>query len=184
MDIGSISTRYAKALLEYTEHSGVSGRVYDEMGQLAESFSLVPRLKTVLANPLLDRVDKIALLKSIFGGDVSRELERFFNMVVRNHREGVLQSMALTYVDLYRRAKNIARGHLETAAPLPEQTLERMKDWIRQTTHGEAELETRVDPDLIGGFIFRIDFRQIDASVSSELKRIRRHFTNENRQLI
>jgi F-type H+-transporting ATPase subunit delta len=92
--------------------------------------------------------------------------------------------MALMYIDLYRKSRNINRGYLETAAQLPDLTLERMTEWMREATGGEAELETKVNPDLIGGFVFRLNFRQIDASVSSQLNALRKHFTEENRQVV
>jgi F-type H+-transporting ATPase subunit delta len=184
MDNGVISTRYAKALLAYTEQSGVSDAVYGQVKLLAENLGRVPRLRQVLANPILGRSDKLTLLGSAVGGAPTRELERFFELVLTGRREELLQGMALMYIDFYRKARNINRGHLETAAELPDQTIERMKEWMRGATGGEAELETTVNPDLIGGFIFRLNFRQIDASVSSQLSALRKHFTEENRQAI
>jgi F-type H+-transporting ATPase subunit delta len=41
-----------------------------------------------------------------------------------------------------------------------------------------------VDPDLIGGFVFELDGRRLDASVRSQLDRIRRQLVDESSRLV
>ena len=48
MDIGTISSRYAKALFSLAKEKGLETRVYDDMKMLADSFSLEPGLHLVL----------------------------------------------------------------------------------------------------------------------------------------
>lgn len=45
MDIGTISSRYAKALFSLAKEKGLETRVYDDMKMLADSFSLEPGLR-------------------------------------------------------------------------------------------------------------------------------------------
>ena len=53
MDIGTISSRYAKALFSLAKEKGLETRVYDDMKMLADSFSLEPGLRVALGNPIL-----------------------------------------------------------------------------------------------------------------------------------
>ena len=53
MDIGTISSRYAKALFSLAKEKGLETRVYDDMKMLADSFSREPGLRVALGNPIL-----------------------------------------------------------------------------------------------------------------------------------
>ena len=62
MDIGTISSRYAKALFSLAKEKGLETRVYDDMKMLADSFSLEPGLRVALGNPILPAEEKLKLL--------------------------------------------------------------------------------------------------------------------------
>ena len=44
--------------------------------------------------------------------------------------------------------------------------------------------EHRVDPSIIGGFIFEIDGLRLDASTAAQLKSVRRQFIEKNRRIV
>lgn len=182
MNTGIISMRYAKALFAYTELKGASDEVFREMEILARNFAMEPRLRSTLLNPLLRPRDKIALIKSAISEQVTRESWRFLCLVVRNHREDKLQSIALDYLDLYRKARNINVVLVETVVPIVPETEESIKALIHTYTGGTVALNKRINPELIGGFIFQMDYLRIDGSVASQLTEIKKYFTNEHRR--
>jgi len=176
--------RYAKAFFAYTEQEEASEEVFREMETLARNFAQEPRLRQCLLNPILGEEDKAALLKSAVGGQVTNQTWRFIQLVMRNRREEMLQAIALNYLALYRKARNIHQATLETVVPLAPATEERFKMLLSARTQGTVELIKRINPDLIGGFVFQMNFQQIDASVASQLAEIKKHFTEEYRQRI
>lgn len=176
--------RYAKALLEYTERAKVSEEVYKQMQILFRNFSLEPRLRTILINPVLREEDRGKLLESAAGGKVGAQLRKFLQLVMRNRREELLQSIALSFMTVYRKAHNISIARMETAVPLPQETQDRIINYIGARTGGEVELDLKVNPEIIGGFIFSMDFREMDASVVRQLKDLKKEFTTENRRLV
>ena len=42
--------------------------------------------------------------------------------------------------------------------------------------NSSIEVEERVDPDLIGGFVLRLDDRQIDASILTQINELKSSF--------
>jgi F-type H+-transporting ATPase subunit delta len=167
--------RYAKALFAYTEHTGTSEEVFGEMMALERNFAIEPRLRLFLLNPILRQRDKVALLKSAVSERVTRPTWRLIRLVVRNHREEMMQAIALNYLHFYRKARNINRVEIGTVVPLSSETQERLKLLVQTKTHGTVELIRRINPDLIGGFVFEMDYQRIDASVSSQLKEIQKN---------
>jgi F-type H+-transporting ATPase subunit delta len=178
MNTGIIAIRYAKALFNYTELEEASEEVFVEMKTLAQNFALEPRFRPTLLNPLLRGRDKISLVKSAISERVSRCSWRFIRLVVRNHREGMLQTMALNYLDLYRKSRKINIATIETAIPLSFELEELLKKRMSNQFHGTIELVKSINPDLIGGFIFQMNFQRIDGSVVSQLTGIKKHFIN------
>ncbi len=181
MNDGIIASRYAEALLEYSEKEGVSADVYGQMQSLAASFAGEPRLRIVLLNPVLGRADRLSLLRAAIGEKISSQTDRFLELVMSHHRENLLQSIALGFGDLYRKAHNIHRVYLETAVALPAETQSRLKKYIGDLAKGTVELDLHVDESLIGGFVFRMDFQEMDASVARQLKDIKKQFTDDSR---
>lgn len=182
MNRGVISMRYAKAFFAYSELEEATEEVVAEVRALAQSFASEPRLRLFLMNPILGIRDKNKLLKSAISERVSRQMWRFIRLVVRNHREEMLHSMAINYLEIYNKARNINYALLETVTPLPLETEERIKAFVRTRTHGRVELIKRTNPDLIGGFVFEMDFLRIDGSIASQLLQIKKFYTHDSRQ--
>jgi F-type H+-transporting ATPase subunit delta len=63
---------------------------------------------------------------------------------------------------------------LTTAIELSEEKLDEVKDRLGHILDGrEVELETNVNPNLVGGAIFRVGERMIDGSVRGQLQSLR-----------
>ena len=49
---------------------------------------------------------------------------------------------------------------------------------IKAETQGIVKLITKVDPDLIGGFVLTVGDRQVDTSISNSLARLKAEFAH------
>jgi len=110
MNTGLIPVRYATALLEFANVSGEQDRVYTEVKSIMQSYFQFNELKVVLDNPVLAKPDKQKIIILAGGGSVSKSFERFVNLLLENNRETHLFSIALKYIDLFRKQKNIHYG--------------------------------------------------------------------------
>ena len=93
MDIGIVSMRYAKALMEYAKSTGTEDRLYTEMRTLSRSFEKHPDLRAALENPVLPVQEKFSLICTAAVGDApaGQELSRFVTLILKNRREAFLQ---------------------------------------------------------------------------------------------
>lgn len=185
MYIGVFSMRYAKALLAYSNENGVEDKVYEEALKLAESFLQVPQLRQALENPVLPVETKLQLVaEAAGGGNVSKELKRFVELVLTERREKFLQFMIMSYIDLYRKQKNISIGKITTVCPVSDEVINHIRALVVEKTHGTVEFKTRIDPKLEGGFIFEIGTYRLDASVANQIKRVKQQFIAKNRRIV
>lgn len=172
MDIGVISVRYARALLDSAVAMKLDEDVYQEMQILCKSFLEVPDFRYTIDNPMLAKDKKLQLIITACGGKVTELTQRFFQIVLREDRESVLQFMAHSYISLYRRMKYVTQGKLITAVAVSPETEQKMKRMVEGKTHGSVEFNTEVDPNIIGGFILEYDTYRMDASVKTKLHQV------------
>lgn len=178
--------RYAKALIGYAEDTGTEDKLYAECLVLSRSFLKVPRLRNALDSPVLHWKEKMSIICTATGGNeaLSAEFVRFIKLVLKHRRETYLQFISLMYIDLYRKLKHIGVGKLITAVPVDKQTEERIRETAAHILHASMELTVAVDPFIEGGFIFDINDFRLDASIATQLKRVKKQFIDRNRRIV
>ena len=172
MDLGVISVRYARARLKCATGLKLEDQVYKEMQTLSKSFLEVPELRFTIDNPMLSKDKKLKIVATACGDNICELTKKFVELVLNEDREKTLQFMAASYITLYRKQKNIIRGSLTTAAPVSQETEDKMRSMVESKTHGTVEFNTEVDPNIIGGFILEYDTYRMDASVKTKLSNI------------
>ena len=158
MNTGVISTRYARALLKYVTSTGRADEVYAQV-------------KSLLGDP------------SATPSELEPELGRFVQLVVSKGRRELLREMLTSFAEQYRHSRGIKVARLTTAVPSADLE-ERLKSLLCERTGCTLEMETRVNPDIIGGFILKVDDLMLDASVSRQIELIRRQFIQKNNRIV
>jgi F-type H+-transporting ATPase subunit delta len=138
-----------------------------------------PTLKAVLKNPIIGPDKKAGILTDIFGQRIHPMIMTFFAIVVRKGRSEVLFETAKEFINAYNLRKNIVKATVTSAAPLNEQNKKEIEDVIRQATKGEIILTANVDPSLIGGFVLKVGDRQFDTSISTQLNKLKKEFSQK-----
>lgn len=184
MNTGLIPARYATALLDFAGNANMQEQIYNEAKTLKYNFANQAQLRTVLDNPVLSNVEKRKIIITAAGVTISKPFERFLDLVLENNREAYLLQIALKYIDLYRKKNSIYYGKLTTASIVNAETEKKLMKLIEKKTGGTIEMEKVVDPEIIGGFLFEVDFVRWDASVSGQLRRIRNEYIVKNKKSI
>ena len=105
----------------------------------------------------------------------------FNRLLVAKGREGELPEIINAFVKQYKEYKNIYVVKLTTAAPVSESVKAAIVDRVKQTSNMDnIELETVVNPDIIGGFVLQTGDKLVDASIAYELQEISREFENND----
>ena len=184
MNTGLIPVRYATALLDFANANMLQDQVYTEAKAVTKSYFQFSELRTVLDNPVLAKKEKRKIIILAAGGNISKPFEKFLDLLLENNRENHLHSIALKYIDLFRKQKNIHFGRLTTASPINAATEKRLMAMIENTTGGTIEMEKLIDPEILGGFMFEVDFVRWDASISGQLRRIKKEYIEKNNKIV
>jgi len=158
MNTGVISSRYAKALLLLTQETGRGEQVFDQA-------------RALLRNP------------DVAPSPLEPDLAKLVALLHRNGRGSYLKLILNTFVRMYCFSTNTRLAHLTTAVPA-EGLEEKLSKLISEKTGLRVITETEVDPRIVGGFILDIDDYMLDASVQTQIDRIKAQFIEKNNRIV
>ncbi len=177
MEIGPISTRYAKALLSFAEDNKAEDQVYEEMSFLSKTYFNTPELKSIFENPIVTKEERIKILTIAAGKTISKTTEDFIRFVVDKKKENVMLFISMSYQKLYRNSKNIISAELVSAQKIDDTSVSEMLSIIQKVYKEKTiQLSTHINPELIGGFVLNVENNKFDASVVGELNAIKKEF--------
>lgn len=174
MKVGKIAVRYARALFLSAREQGILDEVRKDMEMILAAVSDLAEVKNLLENPVVDTRKKTAILVSLFEGKVGDLALDFIRLVTGHNREEYMAAICRHYIKLYKEEKGIKMASIETAAPITKETRMEMLAIITRAFNAEIELQEEVKKELIGGFILRVEDKQLNSSVKGKLGRIRK----------
>ena len=164
-----VAKRYAKALLDYSIEKHEEDNFFQEISSLVEVVRENPDLRALLHSPIVRMEIKHKVLQEDFS-QRSAILNLFIEILVENKRVSDLYDIAREYVIQYNRYKGKTTAYLTTAVELSESLKAQFVQKAIALSGGKKiTLESRVEPQLIGGFILRIDDLQYNASIAHKL---------------
>jgi F-type H+-transporting ATPase subunit delta len=93
-------------------------------------------------------------------------------------REHYLQEVAEEFVLQYRFHNQISQVRVISAAPLTPELLKGIQEKLEQSSIGFSNVEviTKIDPNLIGGFVIEYEGNVYDASIKHQLELMKKQF--------
>jgi len=174
MSTGQVAVRYAKALFLSAKEQKVLDPVRADMEILLEATTGIPALKQLLESPLLDSGKKTEALLEIFKSGMNKLSLDFIQLVTAKKREEFLPGMARFFISLYKEEKGIQVATIFSAVDLDSETCEQIREMVKKAFKAEIELQQEVKEELIGGFVLRVENKQLDASVKGKLAGIKK----------
>ena len=114
---------------------------------------------------------------------MSQSLSKFLGLVLRQVREQYLRYILQDFKDRWLSSQGICQAKLVVSMPSPELET-KICEMIKNLTGLQLELTVSVDSSIIGGFVFEVADKRIDASVSRQLEDLRRRFIEQNNRMM
>ena len=117
------------------------------------------------------------------GEDLAPELVAFVRLVSAGRRMEFFSRMLYHFIALYRSAHNMKVGRVVTAVPVAG-LKEKLETLLRERTGADIQVYEKINPDILGGFIFEMDGYRLDASVENQFRKIRRQLIEKNNRIV
>ncbi len=177
-DVGAqrIARVYAEALMGAAQKRGEVDVTWEQLDSLVRDvFQANPLIEQFFASPAVPSRVKSAQIQSLFA-ERGTELFTNFLLVLNEHgRLDLLRVIRSAFHDLDDERTGRLHVLVRSAAPLAGDQQERLRQELRTAFQREPVLETRIEPDLIGGMVVKARDWQFDASVRTRLQTIRHY---------
>lgn len=176
-----VAHRYAKSLLDLAQERNQQDEVRNDMTLILETIRESRDLDVLLHSPVIKVDKKEKILEALFGQHISELSIGFLRIMTSKGREGLLEEIAENYIQQIKIKKGILTAEVTTAAKADEATRADILAQLKKLNpDGEIEITENVDPELIGGFVIKVEDKMIDASVRTQLRKLRREFTDNS----
>ncbi len=173
----SVASRYAKSLIDLAIETKQLETVRKDMQLIKDVCLSNGDFVNLLESPIVKTDKKMAIFKTIFDGKISVTTQAFLNIIAVKKREGYIDDIANAFDDLYKLHLKITTVKVESATKLDETMKKQILQVVKSKITGEIELIEIINPELIGGFILKINDTQIDQSVRRKLNDLRKNFS-------
>jgi len=168
-----LAGRYASALYELADEQKALDKVADDLRGLNDALVESDDLRRMVRSPVISRSEQQSAMSAFAVKAGMHGLTKNFVLVLaRNRRLFVLDQMIGAFLDLLAEKRGEVTAEVTTARPLEDSALAKITDAIKQTVGAQARVETKVNPDLLGGLVGRLGSRMYDNSLSSKLQRL------------
>lgn len=176
-----LAGRYARSLLDLAIEQKQVDEVYADMKWLQAVCKSNPDFVAILRSPVIKPTAKGKIIESISKERVSKLTTAFIQLLVRKAREINLPEIVNTFIDQFNVLRNIHKIKITTAGPISDEMKKAIMENIKAGSTGETyEIETRVNDELIGGFLLESGGVLVDASILRDLKDIQKQFMNND----
>ena len=178
MSVTRIASRYAKSLIDLAQEQNKFDKVLEDIRSFKKA--LTNRDLYLLAkSPIVNAAKKQKIFNLLFEDKYDELTNAFFGIIIRKGREAYLPEIAAEFEKQYKIKQGNSEVTIKTATKLTDTELDRIKSKLLESniTADSIEFVTKVDPELIGGFVVQIEDYLYDASVSRKLNELRKEFS-------
>jgi F-type H+-transporting ATPase subunit delta len=166
----NVGERYALALFDLANDENKVQAIEADLKSLKAAIAESADLRTLLQSPTFAAADKAKGLDAIAAhAGFDATTRKFLGLLAANSRASALASVITSFQALAAKARGAVSAEVVTAAPLTAAQAKGVAAALRQALGKDPEIETRVDPAILGGIKVRVGSRLFDASVRSKL---------------
>lgn len=164
---------YAQALLSLGQSSNCVEAMTDDVSLILETLSGSSELVEFLSNPFVADDKKKTVIAQLFDGKVNAFTVSFLKLLVDRRRSACLPGICKEFQALVRKLNKAVLAEVTSTVPLNESQKQAICDRVKSMTSAQSvDLQTTIDPELIGGVIIKVGSQVIDASLRGQLRRI------------
>jgi F-type H+-transporting ATPase subunit delta len=168
-----IARVYALALFEVAKEKGKLDAIRDQLGQFSDALAENREMQLFFFSPYFSSAEKEAGLEKAIA-DAEPELANFLELLLEKHRMPVLFRIRRQFDGLWARENKQLGVTVTSAVELDPEIAERIGSEIEQQTGNKVELQSRVDPDILGGLVVQVGNMVLDTSIRNRLEKLRK----------
>ena len=168
--------RYAQAMFQLARERQQADRWQSDIEAMAEAVGNAGVL-SVLENPAVSQQEKDRLFERAAGG-IDPMVVNLVKLLISRGSIRLLGKIAAEYSKALDEEHGVISGNVITAVPLDEEEKKKISENIGGLINKTVELESAVEPDILGGVVVRVGGKLLDGSTRSKLSALKRQLVS------
>jgi F-type H+-transporting ATPase subunit delta len=166
----SLAGRYASALFDLASEAGTVTAVESDLEKLAAAAEASADLRALIRNPEVSRADLGRVVAGIGQYLGLAELTKnFLGVLAQNRRIAKLPAIIAAFHAIAASQRGEVTAEVASAHALTDAQIAALEQKLRAREGRTVKLQTRVDPDLLGGLVVTVGSKRIDGSIRTRL---------------
>ncbi|MBQ7257709.1 MAG: ATP synthase F1 subunit delta [Abditibacteriota bacterium] len=172
MRLNSLARRYAQAIFNSAKDHNLTDVIMTDLSLVERVSKENNDFLKILSSPVVLKEKKKAIIKDLFEGKINDLTLDFIMLVIDKDREYVLLIIKDEFEKLHNEANSLSTLIVESVLELNEAQVSEIKSIMERKLSKKFTVETRINPELIGGVRLLFDDNVIDGSVKEKLSQI------------
>lgn len=160
---------YAQGLYALAVEEDLSSLLLEQLQAVSDIFSQEPEYMALLSSASLTKEERTESLNACFQERVHPYLLNFLKILTEKGYIRHFPQCCKDYQALYNSDNGILPVKAVTAAPMPAQQQEKLREKLESVTGKKVQLTCRVDASCLGGIRLDFDGKRLDGTVAGRL---------------
>ena len=169
-----VAKPYARALYEAAVEQEVLPSITADIDKLRELLEQSEELTQFINSPLLTPQIKSDTFQQLFSDGMHPLMINFFKLLALKQRERYLVAIMDVFSAIVDEAAGRVVAKVTTAVPITQNQEQQLVQQLSAYSGKQVRLETETDEQIQGGFIVQLGDTVFDASVTTQLQRLKR----------
>ncbi|MGI9408339.1 MAG: F0F1 ATP synthase subunit delta [Hyphomicrobiaceae bacterium] len=166
--------RYASALFELANEAGSLDRVASDLDGFAGLLDESEDLQRLVRSPVFSAEDQEKAVSAVLAkAGVDALTANFFKLVATNRRLFSVPDMIKAFRALLAQHRGEVSADVTSAVPLDDAQMTSLKATLKETMGQDVQMNTMVDPSILGGLIVKVGSRMVDSSLKTKLNNLK-----------
>lgn len=172
--ISGAAARYADAFFDLGRDAGELEGLERDVKAIDAMIAGSADFKSLLKSPVYGADEKGAAIASVADkAGFSQLTKNFLAVLAANRRLFALDAVVAAFFARLAEHRGEVSAEAVSAAPLNDDQTKRLRGEIERYVGKAVNLNTKVDPDLLGGLVVKIGSTMVDSSLRSKLNRLK-----------
>lgn len=179
-----IGETYANALIGFGQKSGNTEKMLDQLSGVVDAIGGLPKLDAMLQTPRIGVADKLKLLSKALSKKIDGDLMNFLKIVLEKGRIDCLPAIEKSAHTIFDELSGRVQATMTTAEEVDDNVRSQVEKKLGKMLGKKIQLESKIDPSIIGGMVVRVGDTVYDTSVQSQLNQVRSRATKRAEEAI
>jgi len=169
-----VGERYAQALFDLADETGVLDAVRADLKSLRGAWAESADLRRLATSPVIAAEDQGKGLIAIADkAKFNAVTKNFLGLLAQNGRARDLTGVIAGFEALYAKKTGVVAAEVVSAQMLTAAQLKTIQTTLRASLGKDPELTARVDPAILGGLKVKVGSKLFDASLKTKLDQMK-----------